>query len=98
MASGATVIATSSSDEKLKKVKNLGAKHLINYSTTPDWDQEVLKITGGEGAHHIVEIGGPGTIDKSLNSIRMGGNIHIIGFLGEPVSSGSCRQRSYLWI
>ncbi|PSR73016.1 hypothetical protein PHLCEN_2v11120 [Hermanssonia centrifuga] len=81
-ASGATVIATSSSDDKLLVAKQLGAKHTINYVETPDWDKEVLKFTNGEGVHHIIEVGGPGTIDKSLNCIRMGGYIHVIGFLG----------------
>lgn len=55
VASGATVISTSSSDEKLKVAKKLGATHLINYKTTPDWDDEVLKLTGGRGADHILE-------------------------------------------
>ncbi|KAI0337720.1 NAD-P-binding protein [Trametopsis cervina] len=81
VASGAIVIATSSSDEKLEIAKKLGAHHLINYKTTPDWDKEVLKITGGEGVHDIVEVGGPGTLDKSLNCVRMAGWIHVIGFL-----------------
>lgn len=56
VASGATVIATSSSDEKLKIAKKLGAKHLINYRTTPDWDEEVLKITNGRGVDHVLEV------------------------------------------
>ncbi|KAI5358960.1 putative alcohol dehydrogenase-like, NAD(P)-binding domain superfamily [Septoria linicola] len=46
---GATVIATSSSDEKLQVAKQLGAKHLINYRKTPDWATEVLTVTGGKG-------------------------------------------------
>ena len=81
VASGATVIATSSSDEKLKTAKELGAKYLINYKTTPDWDQEVLKLTGGRGVDHIIEVGGPGTIMKSMNAIRYGGSVHVIGFV-----------------
>jgi threonine dehydrogenase-like Zn-dependent dehydrogenase len=56
VASGATVIATSSSDDKLKIAAKLGAKHLINYKTTPDWDQEVLRITHGRGVDHIIEV------------------------------------------
>ncbi|KAJ3526050.1 hypothetical protein NM688_g8310 [Phlebia brevispora] len=82
VASGAIVIATSSSNEKLAKAKQLGAKYLINYKETPDWDHEVQKITNNEGVHHVVEVGGPSTIYKSLNSLRMGGWIHVIGFLG----------------
>lgn len=79
--SGATVIATSSSDEKLKLAKKLGATHLINYQTTPDWEQEVLKLTGGRGADHILEVGGSGTLQKSLKAARFGGHIHVIGLV-----------------
>ena len=87
VASGATVIATSSSDKKLALAKTLGAKHLINYKTTPDWHEEVLKITGGDGAEHIIEVGGPGTLNKSLECVRMAGWIHIIGFVAGTVSA-----------
>ncbi|KAF9265743.1 NAD(P)-binding protein [Marasmius fiardii PR-910] len=80
-ASGANVIATSSSDEKLKIAQKLGAKHLINYKKTPDWDKEVHRITNGRGVDHIVEVGGAGTLEKSMNSIRFGGWIHAIGFV-----------------
>ncbi|KAI0931109.1 hypothetical protein AcW2_000065 [Taiwanofungus camphoratus] len=59
VASGATVIATSSLDDKLKVAAKLGAKHLINYKKTPDWEKEVLKITNGKGVDHIVEVGVP---------------------------------------
>ncbi|EIW56493.1 NAD-P-binding protein [Trametes versicolor FP-101664 SS1] len=81
VASGATVIVTSSSDEKLKIAKSLGATHIINYKTTPNWDEEALKITNGRGVDHILEVGGPGTIIKSANAIRYGGTISIIGFI-----------------
>ncbi|KAI0673130.1 NAD-P-binding protein [Trametes maxima] len=81
VASGATIIATSSSDRKLEIAKKLGATYTINYKTTPDWDQEVLKITNGRGVDHILEVGGPGTITKSANAIRLGGIISIIGFV-----------------
>jgi NADPH:quinone reductase-like Zn-dependent oxidoreductase len=83
VASGATVIATSSSDSKLAIAKKLGAKHLINYNTTPDWDTEVLKITNSRGADHVIEVGGAGTLQKSLNAIRTTGWIHIIGVLAQ---------------
>jgi NADPH:quinone reductase-like Zn-dependent oxidoreductase len=56
VASGATVIAISSSDEKLKVVKDLGAAHVINYKTTPDWDKEALKLTGGVGVDRVIEV------------------------------------------
>ncbi|KAF9496335.1 NAD-P-binding protein [Pleurotus eryngii] len=81
VASGATVIATSSSDEKLKLAGELGAKHLINYKKNPEWQKEVKKITGGRGVDHVIEVGGPGTLPKSIQSIRLAGWIHVIGFV-----------------
>ncbi|EMD34895.1 hypothetical protein CERSUDRAFT_54054 [Gelatoporia subvermispora B] len=89
VASGATVIATSSSDEKLKAAKKLGATHLINYKKTPDWDDEVLKFTDGRGVDHIVEVGGPGTIVKSLDAVRYAGYIHVIGFVASGGEVGN---------
>ncbi|KAG7445436.1 NAD-P-binding protein [Guyanagaster necrorhizus] len=79
VASGANVIATSSSDDKLEVAKKLGATHTINYNTTPNWDKEVLRLTEGRGVDHILEVGGPGTLEKSLASVRYAGYIHIIG-------------------
>ncbi|KAL0576244.1 hypothetical protein V5O48_005726 [Marasmius crinis-equi] len=79
VASGATVIATSSSDDKLQIAQKLGAKHVINYRKTPEWDQEVLKLTNGRGVDHVVEVGGAGTLDKSMNAARYHGCIHVIG-------------------
>ncbi|KZS99977.1 NAD-P-binding protein [Laetiporus sulphureus 93-53] len=81
VASGATVIATSSSDQKLEIAAKLGAHHLINYNKTPDWDKEVMKITNGRGVDHILEVGGAGTLVKSTNSVRYGGTITMIGSL-----------------
>ena len=81
VASGATVIATSSSDKKLEIAKKLGAAHVINYKETPDWDKEVLRLTGGRGVDHVVEVGGPGTIMKSVNATRYGGQIHVMGIV-----------------
>ncbi|KAH6912124.1 alcohol dehydrogenase superfamily protein [Coprinopsis sp. MPI-PUGE-AT-0042] len=92
VASGATVIATSSSDEKLKIAKKLGAKHLINYNTTVDWDKEVLRITNGRGVDHIIEVGGAATLPKSVNSVRIGGYIHLIGFIAQ----GSDNSMNYV--
>jgi NADPH:quinone reductase-like Zn-dependent oxidoreductase len=57
VASGATVIATSSSDEKLKVAKDLGAAQVINYRTTPDWDREAIRLTGGLGVDRVIEVG-----------------------------------------
>jgi NADPH:quinone reductase-like Zn-dependent oxidoreductase len=78
---GATVILTSSSDDKLKVGSDLGATHLINYRTTPDWATEVKRLTGGRGADLIVEVGGPATLAQSMRSARMGGTVAVIGVL-----------------
>ncbi|KAK0229752.1 alcohol dehydrogenase superfamily protein [Armillaria nabsnona] len=83
VASGATVIATSSSDTKLAIAKKLGATHTINYNVTPDWDKEVLKLTDGRGVDHILEVGGPGTLEKSISAARYAGSIHMIGFVAQ---------------
>jgi len=82
LASGAIVIATSSSDAKLDIVKRLGVQHVINYKSVPDWEDEVLRITGGRGVDHIVEVGGPDTIPKSIKAVRHAGQVNIIGFVG----------------
>ena len=84
VASGAKVIVLSSSDEKLEKVKNLGAHHLINYKTTPDWEVKVREITGGRGVDHVLEIGGSGTLERSIKSVKRYGQVHVIGFLAQP--------------
>jgi len=78
---GARVIATSSSDEKLARVSKLGADETINYKKTPDWDKEVSRLTGGIGVDHVVEVGGAGTIAKSVNSARTEGIVYVIGVL-----------------
>lgn len=79
--SGAQVIITSSSDEKLERAKSLGADFGINYSTTPDWDKQAKQLTGGMGVDHIIEVGGAGTFANSLRSIKIGGHIGLIGNL-----------------
>jgi NADPH:quinone reductase-like Zn-dependent oxidoreductase len=78
---GARVIATSSSDEKLAKLKALGADELINYKTTPNWAEQVLALTDGIGAKHIIEVGGPGTLEQSAVAVAAGGQISLIGVL-----------------
>jgi NADPH:quinone reductase-like Zn-dependent oxidoreductase len=80
-AMGATVIATSSSDAKLERLKAMGADHLINYKNTPAWGAEAMKITGGRGVDHIVEIGGAGTLPESIVASTIGGHISLIGVL-----------------
>ncbi|MBC7798000.1 MAG: NAD(P)-dependent alcohol dehydrogenase [Pyrinomonadaceae bacterium] len=78
---GAEVYATSSSDEKLAKAKELGASKLINYKTTPDWDKEIFTLSDKKGVDHIVEVGGGGTLGKSLKAVRAGGHVAVIGIL-----------------
>jgi NADPH:quinone reductase-like Zn-dependent oxidoreductase len=78
---GATVIATSSSDQKLERARQLGADHLVNYRREPEWAKPVLEITGGRGVDHVVEVGGPGTLAQSIQAARVGGHIALIGVL-----------------
>ncbi|NQX69264.1 NAD(P)-dependent alcohol dehydrogenase [Paenibacillus alba] len=78
---GASVIATSSSDEKLEKARQLGADFGINYRAQPEWENEVLKLTGGRGADHIVDVGGASTLNHSISALRVGGRISIVGLL-----------------
>ncbi len=78
---GAKTIATSSSDAKLERMRALGAGETINYRTTPEWDDAVLELTGGKGVDRIVEVGGPGTLQKSIKAVRVGGTIGLIGVL-----------------
>lgn len=79
---GAKVIVTSSSDEKLEQAKALGADCLINYKESPNWEEKALEYTDGEGVDYILEVGGPGTLNKSLKAIKPGGSIYIIGAVG----------------
>ena len=81
---GAKVIITSSSDDKLERARRLGADATINYRRTPDWDREVLRLTGGAGVDHIVEVGGAGTLAKSIRAIGFRGCIALIGVLAGP--------------
>jgi NADPH:quinone reductase-like Zn-dependent oxidoreductase len=78
---GARVIITSSSDQKLARAKELGASDGINYKTTPDWEEKVRELTGGVGVDHVVEVGGAGTLSKSLRAVRLGGQIALVGVL-----------------
>ena len=80
-AAGCRVISTSSSDEKLQRVKELGADHVINYKDTPDWGKAAKALTGGRGEDEVVEIGGPGTLAQSITASRPGGHISLIGVL-----------------
>ena len=78
---GVRAIITSSSDKKLVRAKALGAWETVNYKATPDWDKAVLDLTGGQGVDHTVEVGGAGTLEKSVAATRIGGSIGLIGVL-----------------
>lgn len=80
-AAGAKVIATSSSDAKLERLKALGADELINYKETPAWGTKAMELTGGTGVDCVVEIGGAGTLDQSMMATRVGGHVALIGVL-----------------
>jgi NADPH:quinone reductase-like Zn-dependent oxidoreductase len=78
-AAGLKAIVTSSSDEKLQRARELGAHHTINYRSLPEWQEEVLRATHGVGAHVVLEVGGKGTVNRSVASTAMGGSVAIIG-------------------
>jgi NADPH:quinone reductase-like Zn-dependent oxidoreductase len=88
---GARTIITSSSDEKLTRAKAHGASETINYAKTPEWHKEVLRLTEGRGVDVVLEVGGTGTLPKSLRSVRAGGQVSLIGILSgisEPLNIG----------
>ena len=93
---GAKTIITSSSNEKLQRAKNLGADELINYKEREDWDKAVLELTEKRGVEHIVEVGGAGTMKKSVAAVKMGGHIAVIGVLsqGDGINPVSILQKS----
>jgi len=78
---GATVIATSSADEKLERIRTLGADQVINYKRHENWGQRVRDLTGGRGVDHVIEVGGPATLPQSIEACRIGGHIALIGVL-----------------
>jgi NADPH:quinone reductase-like Zn-dependent oxidoreductase len=79
--SGARIIITSSSDEKLARAQKIGASEGINYRSAPDWDKRVRELTDGRGVDYIVEVGGAGTLPRSFKAVRTGGLISLIGVL-----------------
>jgi NADPH:quinone reductase-like Zn-dependent oxidoreductase len=90
-AAGATVIATSSSDEKLARMKSMGADHLLNYRTDPHWEKSAKEVTHGRGADIIVETGGA-TLPQSLAAVSFGGTVAVIGFVAGHEATISLRQ------
>lgn len=83
---GATVIATSSSDEKLERLKAMGADHVINYRADENWGETARKLTGGRGVDHIIEVGGASTLQQSMHAARVAGHISVIGILSGVTS------------
>jgi NADPH:quinone reductase-like Zn-dependent oxidoreductase len=86
---GARVLITSSSDEKLAHAKALGADGCINYSKHPEWDREVLKLTEGRGVDQVLDVGGSGTLARSIGSVAVGGRVAMIGVLTGVGAAGS---------
>jgi NADPH:quinone reductase-like Zn-dependent oxidoreductase len=80
-AMGASVIATSSSDEKIERLRALGADHAINYKREEAWGQRVRDLTEDRGVDHVIEVGGPSTLPQSITACRIGGHIALIGVL-----------------
>jgi NADPH:quinone reductase-like Zn-dependent oxidoreductase len=78
---GGRVIVTTSSDEKGARAKALGADEVINYKSTSDWDKAARALTGGVGVDQVIEVGGAGTMERSLRAVRFGGSISVIGVL-----------------
>ena len=87
---GARIIATSSSDAKLEKLKNLGADETVNYVSVPEWGKLAREMTAGNGVDLVVEVGGVGTLNESIRATRIGGTIALIGVLAGP-SPGASR-------
>lgn len=81
---GARVFSTTGSDEKIDRLKELGATEVINYMSREDWDAAILELTGKKGVDHVVEVGGSGTLAKSLAAARFGGHVAMIGALTGP--------------
>ena len=81
---GAEIIATSSSDDKLTRLAELGADHLINYRTNDEWGQTARELNGGRGVDHVVDIGGAASLKQSIRAVRPGGTISVIGVVSGP--------------
>ena len=79
--SGARVIATTGDDAKVDGLRKLGVHEVINYRTTPDWDRQVRELTAGRGADLVIEVGGPGSVAKSIAAIRYCGHVSVVGNL-----------------
>jgi len=81
---GATVVATTGSDAKAERLRQLGAAEVINYRSTPEWAKAVRAATGGRGVDQVIEVGGAATLEQSLRAVRRGGLISFIGRVAGP--------------
>jgi NADPH:quinone reductase-like Zn-dependent oxidoreductase len=99
-AAGCRVIATSSSDEKLARLQQLGASDLINYREIENWGEEVRKLTDGRGVDVVIEVGGSGTVGQSVRAVAVGGHISMIGvltgFSGDFPTAGLMQKNAVL--
>ncbi|GAA5964557.1 hypothetical protein JCM3765_005235 [Sporobolomyces pararoseus] len=93
LAAGCKVIATSSSDEKLQRIKELGVHEIINYRTHPEWEKEVLAKNGGRGVDHVIEIGGAGTLFRSIRSCCPGANVWIVGYMSDYAAKAEGQEQ-----
>jgi NADPH:quinone reductase-like Zn-dependent oxidoreductase len=86
-AAGCRVVATTSSDAKAQRLQALGASDVINYRTHEKWDDEVMRVTSGRGVDCVVEVGGAGTLQRSMSSLARGGKVGLIGVLTQGSSN-----------
>ncbi|GAB1527037.1 hypothetical protein RhiTH_010212 [Rhizoctonia solani] len=91
-AAGARVIATTSSQEKAQKYKELGVSHVINYRETPNWAEEVKKVTDGQGVDQVLETSGQGTLMEAIRSLKAKGVVHLIGGSTEEAPTTAYRD------
>jgi NADPH:quinone reductase-like Zn-dependent oxidoreductase len=78
---GLRTIVTSGSEDKLRRIRDLGATHAINYREHPDWEEQTRRLTGGHGVDNVIEVGGSDTLSKSFRAARTGGAVSVIGVL-----------------
>jgi len=95
-AAGLRPIVTSSSDEKLARARELGAVETINYRNTPEWQDEVQRLTGGRGVDLVLEVGGKGTMPRSIAAARLGGTVIVIGGLSGPAEGGGAEPNALI--
>jgi NADPH:quinone reductase-like Zn-dependent oxidoreductase len=81
---GARALLISGHDEKMARALAQGADAVLNYKTHPDWDKWVRSETQGMGADIVIEVGGAGTLERSIKAVRFGGHVALIGVLSGP--------------